>query len=131
MLDPKYVRSQPETVAAALAVKGFTLDVEKLNQLGALRRDLLEKAQSLQAERNAYAKIMGKAIAEAKARGEDIAPLKAKGESLKIAALKADDALDAVQEQLDVGSLTLKQPPRLPVLGSPLCAGILPGYIAH
>lgn len=101
MLDPKYVRSQPEIVAAALAVKGFTLDVEKLNQLGALRRDLLEKAQSLQAERNAYAKSMGKAIGEAKARGDDIAPLKEKGEALKIAALKADDALDTVQRQLD------------------------------
>lgn len=101
MLDPKYVRSHSETVAAALAVKGFTFDVEKINQLEALRRDLQEKAQSLQTERNAYAKSMGKAIAEVKARGEDIAPLKEKGEALKIAALKADEALDAVQCQLD------------------------------
>ncbi|WP_461515722.1 serine--tRNA ligase [Porticoccus sp.] len=101
MLDPKLVRSEPQTIAAALVIKGFTLDVEKLNQLEVLRRDLQEKAQSLQAERNAYAKSMGKAMGEAKARGEDIEPLKAKGEALKLACGEAEDALNDVQRQLD------------------------------
>ncbi|WP_461480639.1 serine--tRNA ligase [Porticoccus sp.] len=101
MLDPKLVRSEPQTVAAALAVKGFTLDVEKLNQLELQRRELQEQAQSLQAERNAYAKSMGKAMGEAKAKGEDIEPLKAKGEALKLACNEAEDTLNAVQRQLD------------------------------
>ncbi|TNE77909.1 MAG: serine--tRNA ligase, partial [Gammaproteobacteria bacterium] len=61
MLDPKLVRTEPQAIAAALAVKGFTLDIDKLNQLESARRELQEKAQSLQAERNAYAKSMGKA----------------------------------------------------------------------
>ena len=101
MLDPKLVRSEPQTIAAALAIKGFTLDVEKLNHLEVLRRDLQEKAQALQAERNAYAKSMGKAIGEAKANGQDVEPLKAKGEALKIACIEAEDALVQVQQQLD------------------------------
>ncbi len=101
MLDPKLVRSEPQTIATALAIKGFTLDVEKLNQLEVLRRDLQEKAQALQAERNAYSKSMGKAIGQAKANGEDVEPLKAKGEALKIACIEAEDALTRVQQQLD------------------------------
>ncbi|TNE82662.1 MAG: serine--tRNA ligase [Gammaproteobacteria bacterium] len=101
MLDPKLVRSEPQTIAAALAVKGFTLDVDKLNEWEASRRELQDKAQSLQAERNAYAKSMGKAIGEAKAKGEDVEPLKAKGEALKLACVEAEAALATVQQQLD------------------------------
>lgn len=101
MLDPKLVRSEPQTIAAALAVKGFTLDVDRLNEWEASRRELQDKAQSLQAERNAYAKSMGKAIGEAKAKGEDVEPLKAKGEALKLACSEAETALASVQQQLD------------------------------
>ena len=100
MLDPKLVRSEPETIAEKLAVKGFTLDVEKLKELEGIRRQLQDKAQTLQSERNAYAKSMGKAIGEAKAKGEDIAPLKAKGEELKKASVQAEDELGELQNQL-------------------------------
>lgn len=100
MLDPKLVRSEPETIAAKLAVKGFTLDVEKLKELEGIRRQLQDKAQTLQSERNAYAKSMGKAIGEAKAKGEDIAPLKAKGEELKKASVQAEEELGELQYQL-------------------------------
>ncbi len=101
MLDPKLVRSEPETIAKALSVKGFTLDVEKLSQLEIQRRELQDRAQSLQSERNAYAKSMGKQIGEAKSRGEDITPLKERGEALKKACLQAEDDLSGIQHQLD------------------------------
>ena len=101
MLDPKLVRSEPETIAAALSVRGFSLDVEKLTQLEVQRRDLQDKAQSLQSERNAYAKSMGKQIGEAKSKGEDITPLKEKGEALKKACIQAEDELSNIQQQLD------------------------------
>ena len=100
MLDPKLVRSEPETIAEKLAVKGFTLDVEKLKELEGIRRQIQDKAQTLQSERNAYAKSMGKAIGEAKAKGEDIAPLKAKGEELKKASVQAEEELGELQNQL-------------------------------
>ena len=100
MLDPKLVRSEPETIAAKLAVKGFSLDVEKLKELEGIRRQLQDKAQTLQSERNAYAKSMGKAIGEAKAKGEDIAPLKAKGEELKKSSVQAEEELGELQNLL-------------------------------
>ncbi|MDX2464083.1 MAG: serine--tRNA ligase [Porticoccus sp.] len=101
MLDPKLVRSDPETIAEKLAVRGFILDVKKLKELEGLRRQLQDKAQSLQSERNAYAKSMGKAMGEAKAKGEDIAPLKAKGEELKKSCLQAEEELGELQSQLE------------------------------
>ena len=101
MLDPKLVRSDPETIAEKLAVRGFILDVKKLKELEGLRRQLQDKAQSLQSERNAYAKSMGKAMGEAKAKGEDIAPLKAKGEELKKSCIQAEDELGELQNQLE------------------------------
>jgi seryl-tRNA synthetase len=58
-------------------------------------------AESLQQERNAYAKSMGKLMGEAKAKGEDVEPLKLKGEKLKNDSAAADAALADVQVQLD------------------------------
>jgi len=101
MLDPKLVRSEPETVAAALAKRGFTLDIDYLQSLERLRRDAQEKTQQLQAERNAYAKSMGKEIAAAKAKGDDVELLKAKGEQLKNACHQAESELSSVQEKLE------------------------------
>ncbi|MAT51604.1 MAG: serine--tRNA ligase [Porticoccaceae bacterium] len=101
MLDPKLVRSNPEAVAEQLSKRGFKLDVSLLMELEEQRRSLQEKTQQLQAERNAYAKSMGKAIAAAKAAGEDIEPLKAKGEELKNAVHEAEKALEAVQNALE------------------------------
>jgi len=101
MLDPKLVRSQPEIIAQALAKRGFELDISLLHNLESQRRELQEKTQSLQAERNAYAKSMGKAIAAAKASGDDIEPLKARGESLKQSCHEAEAELTRVQESFE------------------------------
>jgi seryl-tRNA synthetase len=65
------------------------------------RKALQLGAESLQQERNAYAKSMGKLMGEAKAKGEDVEPLKLKGEKLKNDSAAADAALADVQVQLD------------------------------
>ncbi|HEY8385111.1 MAG TPA: serine--tRNA ligase, partial [Porticoccaceae bacterium] len=101
MLDPRLVRSDPETVAIALAKRGFSLDVAWLRDLEDQRRVVQEKTQALQAERNAYAKSMGKEMAAAKAEGRDIEPLKARGEALKNAVNEAEQALEDIQKQLE------------------------------
>src|SRR5690554_3655340 len=101
MLDPKLVRTEPENIATTLAKRGFTLDVEWLGRLEAQRREAQATAQSLQAERNAYAKAMGREMAAAKAEGRDVEPLKAKGEALKNAAQKAEDALEDIQARFE------------------------------
>ncbi|WP_412851611.1 serine--tRNA ligase [Ectothiorhodospira shaposhnikovii] len=83
MLDPKTLRTDLDTVAARLATRGFTLDVEAFNHMESERKALQVRTQELQNERNTRSKTIG----QAKARGEDIEPLKAEvgrlGDELK------------------------------------------------
>ena len=101
MIDPKLLRSDLASIAKQLKVKGFDLDCEAFLVLEAERKALQLEAESLQQERNAYAKSMGKLMGEAKAKGEDVEPLKLKGEKLKNDSAAADAALAGVQVQLD------------------------------
>jgi seryl-tRNA synthetase len=101
MLDPKLLRSELNTIAQSLKVKGFELNCDEFLSLEAQRKALQLEAEAIQQERNAYAKSMGKLIGKAKANGEDIEPLKARGEALKKDSADADAALATVQSQLD------------------------------
>ncbi|MGB2172975.1 MAG: serine--tRNA ligase [Porticoccaceae bacterium] len=101
MLDAKLLRSELNTIAQRLKIKGFELNCNEFLSLESQRKQLQLDAESLQQERNAYAKSMGKLIGQAKANGEDIEPLKAKGEALKKASADADAALSDIQVQLD------------------------------
>ena len=101
MLDAKLLRSELNTIAQRLKIKGFELNCDEFLSLESQRKQLQLDAESLQQERNAYAKSMGKLIGQAKANGEDIEPLKAKGEALKKASADADAALSDIQVQLD------------------------------
>jgi seryl-tRNA synthetase len=101
MLDPKLLRSELNTIAERLKVKGFELNCDEFLSLESQRKELQLKAEAIQQERNTYSKNMGKLIGEAKSKGEDIEPLKVKGEELKKASSNADAALSAVQIQLD------------------------------
>ena len=101
MLDPKLLRSELNTIAQSLKVKGFELNCDEFLSLEAQRKELQLDAEAIQQERNAYAKSMGKLIGQARANGEDIEPLKARGEALKKDSADADASLAAVQSQLD------------------------------
>ena len=99
MLDIKLIRSEPEKIAAKLAIRGFVLDVKHINEMEKEYRQLQDASQSLQSERNAYAKMMGKAISEAKTQ-EEIPLLKERGEMLKKACVHAEEDLNKMQDQL-------------------------------
>ena len=101
MLDPKLLRSELNNIAQSLKVKGFELNCDEFLSLESQRKELQLNAESIQQERNAYSKSMGKLIGEAKSKGEDIEPLKAKGEALKKSSADADAALSEVQNKLD------------------------------
>ena len=101
MLDPKLLRSELDTIAKSLAIKGFELDCDEFLSLESQRKELQLKAEAIQQERNSYSKSMGKLIGEAKSKGEDIEPLKSRGEELKKASADADAALSDVQTKLD------------------------------
>lgn len=101
MIDPKLLRSDLNAIADKLIIKGYELDCETFLALEAQRKALQLAAESVQQERNAYAKSMGKLIGQAKASGEDVEPLKLKGEQLKNDSIAADAALAEVQQALD------------------------------
>ena len=97
MLDLKLLRTEPHEVAKGLARRGFQLDVGLLETLEAERRQAQLDAQTLQTERNARSKMIGKA----KASGEDIAPLLAEIDDLGDQHKAAETRLAKVLEQLN------------------------------
>jgi len=113
MLDPKFLRNDIEQTALRLASRGYTLDVELLNQLEEKRKILQITTETLQAERNSRSKEIGQAAK----RGEDITLLRAEmgvlGEDLERA--KEDFALLAEQ----IKSLAYNMP-NLPHESAPL-----------
>jgi seryl-tRNA synthetase len=97
VIDPKLLRSDPEAVARNMARRGITLDVEALRALEEKRKPWQIESDRLRAERNANAKAVGMA----KGKGQDTAALIAKGEALTDGLAKAEQALTAVQEELE------------------------------
>ena len=97
MLDPKFIRSNPEEVAQLLIKKGYKFPVEEFNALENQRRDVQVESERLQNERNTRSKNIGKA----KAAGEDIAPLLAEVSTLGEQLDAAKEQLKVVQEQMD------------------------------
>ena len=97
MIDPKLLRSDPETVARNLARRGQTLDVSAFRALEEKRKAAQVESDRVRAERNANAKAVGMA----KGKGEDAAPLLARGEALTGELAAAERELTAVQEALE------------------------------
>jgi seryl-tRNA synthetase len=97
VIDPKLLRSAPDAVAANLARRGFTLDVQAYAQLEEQRKSAQIEADRLRAERNANAKQVGMA----KGKGEDAGPLLARGEQLAQQLVSAEAAINDVQAKLD------------------------------
>ena len=96
MLDPKLLRSDLPGVAAALARRGFTLDVNAFSALEEQRKSVQIEADRLRAERNANAKAVG----FAKSKGQDAAQLLAAGEALGAALRGIEKRLEIIQGQL-------------------------------
>ncbi|GAA6139369.1 serine--tRNA ligase [Arenicella sp. 4NH20-0111] len=71
MLDPNLLRSDIETIAQKLTIKGFSLDINSYQELEAKRKSLQVKSEELQALRKAKSKDIGKI----KAQGGDVAAL--------------------------------------------------------
>ena len=97
MLDPKVLRNETQAVADQLAKRGFTLDVASFSELESKRKAIQVKAEQLQQERKSRAKMIG----QAKAKGEDIAPLLDANEQDKHKLSEADEALKALQLNID------------------------------
>ncbi len=116
MLDAKLLRSELKTIATKLKTRGFELEVEKINELEMLRKELQAKMQNLQAERNSRSKNIGKA----KASGKDIAPLLAEVESLGSQLDQAKNSTEVVLTAIETLYLGI---PNIPHDSTPLGEG--------
>ncbi len=96
MLDPKLLRGDLPGVAAALARRGFELDVASFAALEDERKSVQIEADKLRAERNANAKAVG----FAKAKGQDAAALLAAGESLGAGLMGIEKRLEVIQSRI-------------------------------
>jgi len=94
MLDPKWLRAEPEKLAALLKKKNFDLDIALVNDLDVKRRELQQETEKLQNERN----VRSKSIGQAKASGQDIEPLLAEVAHLGDSLEQNKKALAEVQE---------------------------------
>ncbi len=97
MLDPKWIRSDPQALAGRLLVKNFTLDVPRLADLDQRRKALQLETESLQNERNERSKSIGLA----KKAGEDVAPILSRMEALKSDLEAKKKALTGLQAELN------------------------------
>ena len=97
MLDPQLLRTEPESVAARLAVKRYTLDVSQLRSLDEQRKALQTRLQELQAERNRSAKEVGRR----KAAGDDASDLIEQTGGLSGQISAVEDDLEEVRAALD------------------------------
>ncbi|HEY7866755.1 MAG TPA: serine--tRNA ligase [Psychromonas sp.] len=113
MLDPKFLRNDIEQTALRLASRGYTLDVELLNQLEEKRKILQITTETLQAERNSRSKEIGQAAK----RGEDITLLRTEmgvlGEDLE----RAKEDFTLLAEQIKSLAYNI---PNLPHESAPL-----------
>jgi seryl-tRNA synthetase len=103
VIDPKLLRTDPDFVARNLARRGFTLDVSALRALEERRKPWQVEVDRLRAERNANAKAVG----IAKGRGEELGPVISRGEHLMASLTVAEEALAAVQTELEQWQLGL------------------------
>ncbi len=97
MIDPDILRRRPQEAAAALARRGFALDLAAFAELDARRKAAIAEAQEIAARRNALAAEIG----AAKKAGSDAAPLLAQGEALREALAAIAPRQDAAERALE------------------------------
>lgn len=111
MLDPKIIRSQPEEIAAQLARRGFTFDLNRFGELETRRKTLQIETEALQAERNKKSKEIG----QAKARGENASPILETIDGLKQKLTANEAALASLQQEFEDFALGLPNIPHVSV----------------
>lgn len=96
MLDLKFIRSNPERVAASLKQRGNDLDLDQVLGLDERRRAILAESEQLKGERNTVSKQIG----IRKKAGEDIEPVRAEMKALGDQITQMDEELKSVEEEL-------------------------------
>jgi len=106
MIDLAYIREHPAEVKRAMEQLNSSAPIERILELDARRREMLQEVESLRAERNRVSKEVPR-IKDAQRRQQLIAEMRQVGE--RISALEGE--LGPVQEELDAALLEV---PNLP-----------------
>lgn len=107
MIDPKLLRNNIDVVNAALAKRGVQLDVAEWNALENHRKNIQQKTENLQAERNQGAKQVGQIKKSGGDASELMARMQAVGEEMKA----AEAELASLQQDIEQKALNI---PNLP-----------------
>lgn len=107
MIDPKLLRNNIDVVNAALAKRGVQLDVAEWNALESHRKNIQQKTENLQAERNQGAKQVGQIKKSGGDASELMARMQAVGEEMKA----AEAELASLQQDIEQKALNI---PNLP-----------------
>ena len=105
MLDIRYVRDNQEAVAQAMANRNFPWDAELFASLDEQRREAISAEESLQAERNAASKEIGKLMGAGKKEEAEAAKEQVRQINEKLAEASAKrEEVDAKLNDILVGS---------------------------
>lgn len=113
MLDIKFIRKNAELVRSKLSARGEDLDLEKLLDLDAKRRELISESEELKGKRNRVSKEIGRL----KREGKETSDIQAEVRELGTRINDLDEERLQVEEQLN-GRLLLI--PNLPHESTPL-----------
>lgn len=111
MLDIQFIRDNADLVAEKSKQKGYDVDISKLLELDAKRRELLGEIEGLRAQRNELAAQ----LKQGKPSEEQVA----QGRELKEKIAKIEDRLKPIEEQFEQ---LLKQVPNMPTDDVPVGA---------
>lgn len=117
MLDIRFVRENQEAVAQAMKNRNASWDAARFSELDEKRRAVIAKEESLQAERNAASKSIGKMMAEGKQAEAEAAKERVRAINEEIATFGAER--DAVEAELNQILLTT---PNMPADTTPVGA---------
>ena len=95
MYDLTAFRRDLEQIAARLATRGFTLDVDKMRELDAERRAVMGESESLKAQRNAESLEIGKL----KKAGVDTTEVQAKVRAMGDRMAELEESAKAIDER--------------------------------
>jgi seryl-tRNA synthetase len=96
VFDLNYFRNNLEAIAARLADRGFSVDMEAFRKLDTERRAALSEAERLKAQRNSESQEIGKL----KSAGQDTADLQQRVRELGELMTKLDGQASALDDQL-------------------------------
>ncbi|MBN2429711.1 MAG: serine--tRNA ligase [Deltaproteobacteria bacterium] len=115
MLDPKFIRDNPDAVQAALKSRNTEIDFTTFSTLDEKRRALLNQSETLKAEKNKVSAIIGKTKDKSQVQDE-IARMKGVSQEIKT----LDEELKALEDEVQDFLLNL---PNMPEEGCPKGAG--------